>query len=135
MPYNLNYVCLPGVKANSTGLASSQYLIGKLSSTGTVVATGTALNSTSGGAGIFGVIMNKPGAAEEVEFAIQGIVKAVSATSTIVIGDRVACNTTGKLTDVAVTDNVFFIGRALEAASAANDIITIVLAGVGGSRY
>ena len=34
MPYNLAYTCIPGVKANSTGLASSQYLIGKLSTTG-----------------------------------------------------------------------------------------------------
>lgn len=135
MPYNLSYVCIPGVKANSTGLASSQYLVGKLSTTGTVVATGTALNSTSGPAGIFGVIMNKPAGAEEVEFAVQGIVKAVANTSTIAIGDRVACNTTGKLTDVGTTDNVFFLGRALEAASAANDIIAIVLNGNGGSRY
>ena len=133
MPYNTFYECIPGVKANSTGLASSQYLIGKLTSTGTVVATGTALNSTSGPLGVFGVIMNKPGANEEVEFAVRGIVKAVAGTSTILVGDRVACNTTGKLTDVGTTDNVFFLGRALEATSAANDIITIIL--FGSNRY
>ena len=135
MAYTLEYTTLPGLRANSTGLASSQFLVGKLASTaGRVVAAGT-LNSTTNPASFVGIIMNKPEGNEEVEFAIAGVVKAIAATSTIAIGDRVYSNSTGKLTDAGTTDNGFFIGRALEAAGAAGDIITIALAGNGGGRY
>jgi hypothetical protein len=136
MPYNMQYTCIPGVYANSTGLATSQYLAGHLSTTSSVkVLTGVAMNSTTTPTHVFGVIMNKPGGGEEVEFAIDGIVKAIASTSSIAVGDRVAVNTTGRVTDAGTTDNIFFLGRALEAASAAGDIITIKLAGLGGSRY
>lgn len=135
MAYNLEYVSIPGLTANSTGLASSQYLIGKLASTaGKVVIAGT-LNSTTNPAALVGVIMNKPAGNEEVEFAVAGVVKAIAGTSTIALGDRVWANSTGKLTDAGTTDNGYFLGRALEAASAAGDIITILLNGNGGGRF
>jgi predicted RecA/RadA family phage recombinase len=79
--------------------------------------------------------MNKPASGEEVEFAYDGVVKIVAATSTIAIGDRVYSNTTGKATDAGTTDNGFCVGRAITASAAANDIITIKLFGDGGSRY
>jgi hypothetical protein len=135
MAYVTDYKCIPGLTANSTGLSSSQFLFGKLASTaGKVVAPGT-LNSTTNPGTYLGVIMNAPGAAEEVEFADEGIVKVIAATSTIVIGDRVYSNSTGKATDAGTTDNGFFVGRALTASAAANDIITIKLNGNGGARY
>ena len=135
MPYNLQYTAIPGLTANSTGLASSQYLVGALTSTGTKVITPGTLNSTTNPGKVLGVILNKPAGNEEVEFAVQGIVKAIANTSTIAIGDRVYTNSTGKLTDAGTPDNGFCIGRALEAASAANDIITVLLVGTGGSRF
>lgn len=135
MPYNTKYSTIPGLRANSTGLASSQYLAVKLATTaGRVVAPGT-LNSTTNPTYILGILMNSPAGNEEAEVAVGGIVKAVAATSTIAIGDRVYTNTTGKLTDAGTTDNGFFLGRALEAASAANDIITVILTGNGGARF
>lgn len=135
MPFNTDYKTIPGLQANSTGLASSQYLFVKLASTaGRVVAPGT-LNSTTNPATYLGVLMNSPAGNEEAEFADSGIVKVIAATSTIAIGDRVYSNSTGKATDAGTTDNGFFAGRALEAASAANDIIAIRLQGNGGGRY
>jgi hypothetical protein len=135
MAFNQEYLTLAGLRANSTGLASSQFLFGKLASTaGVVIAAGT-LNSTTNPAAYVGVIMNSPAAYEEVEFAIDGIVKVIAATSTIAIGDRVWSNSTGKATDAGTTDNGFFAGRALTASSAANDIITVKLNGNGGARY
>ena len=129
------YKSLFGLKANSTGLASSQFLFGKLASTaGQVIAAGT-LNSTTNPGTFLGVIMNAPGASEEVEFAYDGIVKVIAGTSTIAIGDRVWSNSTGKATDAGTTDNGFHAGRALTAASAANDLIMVKLNGNGGGRY
>lgn len=135
MAYTTDYKCIPGLIANSTGLASSQFLFGKLATTaGRVIAPGT-LNSTTNPGVYLGVIMNAPAGLEEVEFADQGIVKVIAATSTIVIGDRVYSNSTGKATDAGTTDNGFFTGRALTAAGTANDIITVKLNGNGGARY
>lgn len=135
MAFNLNYRTIPGLTANSTGLASSQFLFVKLASTaGKVVAAGT-LNSTTNPGTYIGVLMNAPAGGEEVEFADEGVVKVIAATSTIAIGDRVYSNSTGKATDAGTSDNGFFAGRALEAAAAANDIITIALVGNGGARY
>ena len=129
------YKSLFGLKANSTGLASSQFLFGKLASTaGQVIAAGT-LNSTTNPGTFLGVIMNAPGASEEVEFAYDGIVKVIAGTSTIAIGDRVWSNSTGAATDAGTTDNGFYAGRALTAASAANDLIMVKLNGNGGGRY
>lgn len=134
MAFNTDYSTLPGLTAGAD-LSSKQFMAGKLASTaGSVIAAGT-LNSTTNPAAFVGVIMNKPASGEEVEFAIDGIVKAIAATSTIAIGDRVWSNSTGKLTDAGTTDNGYFLGRALEAATAANDIITIKLAGNGGGRF
>ena len=134
MAYVGRYDCIPGLRANSTGLANNQFFFGKLATTaGRVVAPGT-LNSTTNPTYVVGVIMNKPAGNEEVEFAVDGIVKVVAATSTIAIGDRVYTNTTGKATDAGTTDNGFVAGRALTASGAAGDIITVQLY-AGGARY
>ena len=134
MAFTTDYSTLPGVTAGAD-LSAKQYLVGKLASTaGSVVIAGT-LNSTTNPAAFVGVIMNKPASGEEVEFAIDGIVKAIAATSTIAIGDRLWANSTGRLTDAGTTDNGYFLGRALEVASAAGDIITLKLAGNGGARF
>lgn len=130
MAYTTDYKTIPGLRANSTGLATSQFLFGKLASTAGQVVLAGALNSTTVATPcVMGVIMNAPGANEEVEFAVSGIVKAVVATSTLIIGDPVGINSTSKGTEVAETDNLAFIGRALEASSAPNDIISVLLLG------
>ena len=130
MAHNQEYYTLAGLRANSTGLATSQFLFGKLASTAGQVVLAGALNSTTVATPcVMGVIMNKPGANEEVEFAVAGVVKAVVATSTIIIGDPIGINSTSKGTEVAETDNLAFIARAVGASSAANDIIPILLLG------
>jgi hypothetical protein len=134
MPFNLCYQSLPGLTAGAD-LSSSQYLVGKLASTAGKVVIAGALNSTTNPGAFVGVIMNKPASGEEVEFAFDGLVKVIAGTSTIAVGDRVWANSTGKLTDAGTTDNGFFLGRALEAAGAANDIISVKLSGNGGGRY
>lgn len=134
MAFNTDYGTLPGLTA-AADLSAKQFHIGKLASTAGQVAISGTLNSTTNPAAFVGVIMNKPASGEEVEFAIDGVVKACAGTSTIAVGDRVWANSTGRLTDAGTTDNGYFLGRALEAAAAAGDIITIKLAGNGGGRF
>jgi len=135
MAYGQDYDTLAGLVANSTGLATSQFLAVKLASTvGQVVLAG-AMNTTTGPAMYAGILQNAPGGGEEAEVAFSGICKMMVATSTIAIGDRVGINSTSKGNDAGVTDNVFFVARALQTSGAANDIITVDLAGNGGRRY
>lgn len=135
MAFKTNYATLPGLKANSTGLASSQFTWVKMASTaGQAVAAGT-MNSTTVGTTIYGLLQNDPGANEACEIAISGIAKMIAATSTIAVGDRIGINSTSKGTDAGVTDNAAYVARALEAAAAANDIITVLLGPSAAARY
>jgi hypothetical protein len=130
MAFTTDYKTIPGLRANSTGLATSQFHFGRLASTAGQVILAGVLNSTAIALPrVFGVIMNKPGPNEEVEFAVSGIVKVIVATSTIITSDAVGINSTSQGTEVAETDNLAFIGRALEASSAANDVISVLLLG------
>jgi len=130
MAYNGIYATFPGLTANSTGLATSQFTVVKLASTaGKVVAAG-ALNSTTAlTLGPIGILMNTPAGLEEAEVAFSGIAKIKVATSTIIIGDHIGVNSTSLGTEAARTDNTSFIGVALQASAAANDIIAVLLNG------
>ena len=130
MAFNTNYRTLPGVVAGAD-LTDKQFHIVKVASTaGQVV-----LNATSVFAGnVVGVLMNKPYTGEAAEVAIDGIAKCIVATSSLLAGDGVGCNTTSRGTDAGTTDNLARIGKALEASSAAGDIITVLLT-PGGWRY
>lgn len=135
MAHNAKYEVIPGLVANSTGLASNQYYAVKLASTAgqAVLAGANVMNSTA--CTITGICMNAPAAGEPVEFAVAGIVKAIVGQSTaIAIGDAVASNSTSKIVTAAKTDNAEVLGKAITASSAANDIITILLS-PGGTRY
>lgn len=130
MSVNQMYQTFAGVRANSTGLATSQFTVVKLASTaGVVVASGVLTSTTALTLGPIGVLMNKPGAYEEAEVAYSGIVKLKVATSTLLIGDHIGVNSTSLGTEAANSDNTAYIGVALQASAAANDIITVLLGG------
>lgn len=135
MAYGQMYQTLAGFKANSTGLAASQFKVVKLASTAGQVVLSGALNTTTAATTIFGVLQNSPAGSEEAEVAIDGICKIKVATSTIAIGDRVGVNSTSLGTDAGSGDNAAFMARALTASAAVNDVITVILQGVGGGRY
>jgi hypothetical protein len=130
MAYTGQYETFPNVKANSTGLATSQFTVVKLASTaGIVVASGVLNSTTALTLGPLGILMNKPAGGEEAEVAWGGIAKLLVATSTIIIGDHIGVNSTSQGTEAARTDNTSFIAVALQASAAANDIITVLLNG------
>ncbi len=112
-------------------LSSNQFQIVKVGSTAGKV----YLCGTSAFAGfVVGVLQNKPTSGEEALVQFDGVSKLVVATSTIVPGDVIGCNTTSKGTDGGTTDNGSRIGKALAASAAANDIIPVLLT-PGGWRY
>jgi hypothetical protein len=130
MAYTADYRTFPNVKANSTGLASKQFTFVKLASTAGVVVSSGVLNSTTAlTLGPIGVLMNAPAGGEEAEVAYAGIVKVKVSTSTIIVGDHIGANSTSLGNEMARTDNTAFFGVALQASSAANDIITVLLNG------
>lgn len=131
MAFSTDYRTLPGLVAGAD-LSAKQFHIVKLASTaGQVVLNGTSVFS----ANFCGILMNKPASGEEAEVAIDGVCKMIVATSTIVAGDGIGCNTTSKGTDAGTTDNGPRIAKAVEASAAANDIITVMLYGGGGVRF
>lgn len=118
------------VKANSTGLASSQHTWVKLASTaGRVVAAGVLNSTTALTLGPVGILMNAPAGNEEAEVAYSGIAKLKVSTSTLIVGDHIGINSTSLGSEAARTDNTPFAATAIQASAAANDLITVVLNG------
>lgn len=133
MAYQHNTLVLPGLRANSTGLATSQFLAGFVASTAGLCVLATALNTTTIATRIVGVIQNKPGAYEEVELAVAGVAKIKIASTDVAVGDWLSVNSTGQGLK-NTTDNRGVIGRALEAATGTNDVISVLLV-PGNARY
>ena len=113
------YLTIPGLTAGAT-LAAKQYYVVKLASTAKQVIAAAAATD-----GAIGIVQNDPASGEEALVACLGAVKAAAETS-VSAGDWVASSTTGRVkTTTNANDDV--IGRALEASSAAGDIITVLL--------
>jgi len=130
MAVNQSYKTWAGVRANSTGLASSQFTFVKLASTaGQVVAAGVLNSTTALTLGPLGILMNAPAGNEEAEVAYEGIAKLKVSTSTIIVGDHIGPNSTSVGAEKARTDNTPYSATAMEASAAANDIIRVILNG------
>ena len=114
------YWAIPGLVATGS-LASNQYYVVLAASTaGTVkVATTKATDK------VIGILQNDPAAGEVAEVAFLGICKAAAET-TVVYGERLTVSSTGRVKTVAA-DGDRGIGVALEASSAAGDIIRIIV--------
>lgn len=107
-------------------LSSLQYTLVKLGSSANEVDSATDNQDT-----IVGVLENKPEAGEAASVQILGTSKVV-ASAAISRGDRVTATTGGKAV-ATTTDGDSVAGIALEAASAEDDIIEILL--TPGSLY
>lgn len=112
-----NFIDYSAVAAES--LASAQYKVGKLNSTGIAV----AVASTTG----VGIIQNDAAAGEVGILRLHGISKAVAAASVTLLA-KLAANSTGQVT-VTTTANDNVIGRALTTSTNAGEIITIMIGG------
>ena len=70
------YQTIPGLIANSTGLAAKQYYVVQLESTGGIVKL-----STSGTSKTIGALQNDPAAGEAAEVAWSGVFKVAAEAS------------------------------------------------------
>jgi hypothetical protein len=102
-------------------LSAKQYTFVKISGTG-VIAAAAATDIP------VGVLLNDPASGETAAVAVSGVVK-VKASAAIVAGVLVGTTSTGTaVTLVAGTDETkFILGRAITAAGAAGDIITVAI--------
>lgn len=118
-----------GVTAGAD-LSSKQFTWVKLASTaGKVVSAGVLNSTTALTLQAVGILMNAPASGEEAEVAYDGIAKLKVATSTLIIGDHVGCNSTSLGNEAARTDNTPFLATAMQASAAANDLVQVLLNG------
>ena len=86
-------------------------------------AAGFALNTVAGGP-CTGVLLDKPTAGKVGAVAYAGVVKVVAGAA-VAVGANVQSDTTGRAITAATGD--YSLGEALEAASAAGEIIAVLL--------
>ena len=117
----MSYVLTEGVNSDVADNTITDFLVLKKTSTGVDVAT-------AGTQAIVGVAVenaNIGGQYKPCDYQYRGIVKCI-ASGIIAVGALVTATTGGKI--VTTTTNArFIVGRALEAASANNDIISVQL--------
>lgn len=114
------YWTLPGRIATGS-LASNQYYVVCAGSTAATVKVATTAATDP----ILGILQNDPAASEAAEVAFMGVCMAAAETS-VGYGDKVTCSTTGRVKSTT-TDKDEVIGIALQASTAAGDIIPVML--------
>lgn len=80
--------------------------------------------ASSGGEEIYGILQNKPTANQAADVCLLGVTKAVAGAA-ITAGDFLMTDTSGRL--ITATSTNHRVGQAMEAATAAGQIITAAL--------
>jgi hypothetical protein len=116
-----NFMPLTGLICGATTMAANQYYCVALESTAKQVKLSVLPTTPT-----IGILQNDPAVGEACLISVSGPTKA-AAEASVAIGDWVAASTTGRVkTTTSANDDI--VGRALEASSAAGDIITIMVA-------
>jgi hypothetical protein len=109
-------------------LSAKQYTFVKISGTG-VVSTAAVTDAP------IGVLLNDPKEGETAAVAVSGVVK-LKASAAITAGAPIGTTNAGLgVTLVPGTDDTkYIVGRAITAAGAANDIITVAISTASAGR-
>ena len=127
MALSQEYLSIPGLLAGAD-LSGSQYKVVKLASTaGEVVLVGATSTRA------IGILQNDPADGEPADVAYSGVCKALAGPTDVAFGEVLGHDSTSRVAD-HTTDNRPIIARALEASTAANDIIRVAII-PGGLRY
>lgn len=84
--------------------------------------------ASTGGEAIYGILQNKPTAGQAADVGILGVTKA-AAGAAVSAGAALMTDSSGRL--ITATSTNHRVGVALEAASAAGQLITVSLSGHG----
>lgn len=109
---------------------SAQYTIAVANSYGTPSQPHISL-STSGGPLTLGVVQNAPNSGQFATVAYAGPSKVVAGAA-ISYGTLLTCDGSGRA--IACVSGSYVIGRAIEGAAAAGNVISAVLFAVGGRQ-
>jgi hypothetical protein len=108
-------------KLAGADLSAAQYRLVKMAST-----AGEVIAAAAGTDDIVGVLQNDPADAEVASIGVGGILK-LQVQASISVGDWLTSDSTGRGA-ATTTDGDVVIGHALEASTAAGDIIQVVSA-------
>jgi len=110
---------IPGLVAGQD-LANYQYYVVKFASTANAVIICSAATDS-----VLGILCNDPAATEEALVQCNGVAKALAEAS-VTAGEWLAPSSTGRV-KTTTTSNDDIIGKALDASSAAGDLIRVLL--------
>lgn len=123
MAYEIPFAKL-GTLTASADLRTHQYKFAKVSGAGTATVAAASTDA------VVGVIQNKPNTGEEVELTVLGVTKVVAGAA-VAAGAEVMSDASGRaITAAAAAGANRVLGYALDAASAAGEIITVLTLGV-----
>lgn len=109
-------------------LSAKQYCLVKLAGSGTPM--GVILPTADGITDVvIGVLQNKPKESEAAVVRVAGTSKVIVDASLTTIGSLVGVGTPAGYATIANTDKDIYIGILLETASAAGDIVEVLLTG------
>jgi len=108
-------------------LSGSQFFLVDVDGSGAGNVAGKAALSLSG-ASALGVVQNKPSSGQATQIRTEGITKVVAGAA-FASGALVMSDANGRA--IAVTAGSYAIGKALTAATALGDVVTIKLATYG----
>jgi len=120
MALTQKYETIPGLVAGAD-LSSAQYKVVKLASTAGEVVLVAATSTLA-----IGILQNDPADTEPADVCVSGVCKAVAGPTDVAFGDVLGHDSTSRVSD-HTTDNRPILARALEASSAAGDIIRVLV--------
>lgn len=118
MALTQKYESIPGLLAGAD-LSSAQYKVVKLASTANEVVLVAATSTLA-----IGILQNDPVDGAPADVCVSGVCKAVAGPTDVAYGDVLGYDSTSRVADHS-TDNQPILARALEASSAAGDIIRV----------
>ena len=102
---------------------ANQYKFVKMSGAGVILAAVS-------GEKVLGILANKPASGDVAEVTVEAVAFPVLAGAAFAAGAFLMTDATGRAITAATTGSTI-VGQALEAASAAGDIVTMRLATIG----
>jgi hypothetical protein len=79
---------------------------------------------TSSGGAVYGILQNTPASGQAADVGIMGVTKAVAGAS-FSAGANLMCDTAGRL--ITQTSTNIIVATAIEAATAANQVVTVAV--------